>query len=181
MPIELGTRFYTFYTTGNQRGQLRATTIYIDEEKQYMSNWCWAACSVMVGRYGTGSQIIQSQVVNEIKGAVINLGGTEKDEVKGIYIASEEKKNAVILGNDKFEFNDIVDIIDANHPLILNLYWNDDSKHAVVCSGYDRYEEQIYIVNPAEGMDSILYDYKQFMTDITMGLSRGHCVNMVKY
>ncbi len=181
MPIELGNRFYTFYTWGSQKGWLRSTTIYIDEEKQHMSNWCWAACSVMVGRYGTDSQIIQSQVVNEIKGTVINLGGTEKDEVKGIYIASEERKNAVIIGNDKFEFNDIVDIIDANHPLILNLYWNDGSKHAVVCAGYDRHTGQIYIVNPAESMDSMLYDYKRFMSDITMGLSRGHCVNMVKY
>ena len=133
------------------------------------------------GKYNTKSNIIQSQVVWNIKGVVLNLGGSEKEEVDGIYYASEETKNAKIVGNDKFVFSDIVDLIDNNHPLIMNLYWNDGSKHAVVCAGYDRHTGQIWIVDPWEDNESIYYDYKRFMSDVTILGSRGHCVNMVKY
>jgi len=181
MPLEQNNRFYTFYTSGNQKGWLRSTILYVDEEKQEMSNWCWAASSAMVGKYNTTSSVSQSYLVYQVKGLVVNLGGSEQDEVKGIYVASKETKNAAIVGNANFDFTSIINLIDKNHPLIMNLYWNDKSKHAVVCAGYDRHTGQIYIVNPAESLDPMLYDYKTFMTKVTMGESVGHCVNMVKY
>ncbi len=31
-----------------------------------MDNWCWAACSVMVGTYNTNSKITQEDIVSEI-------------------------------------------------------------------------------------------------------------------
>lgn len=181
MPFTENGRLYTFYHMNEQKGMLRSTIIDLPREQQEMSFWCWAASSLMVGRYNTHSQMNQSQVVWNVKGIVLNIGGNENDEVNGIYYASENTKNAKIVGNDKFVFTNIVSLIDSNHPLIMNLYWNDGSKHAVVCAGYDRHTGQIWIIDPWGDDESTYYDYKTFMKDVTILDSRGHCVNMVKY
>ena len=71
----------------------------VDIIKQEKTNWCWAACAEMAGRYICGYPFLgigyrnQSNIVKHVKGSTDNLSGSLSDSVKGsTYAAKDTKK-----------------------------------------------------------------------------------------
>lgn len=164
----------------NDSGKLIITDILITRQQQEMSNWCWAACSVMVGKYNTKSTITQSDVVEEIKEELINRGGSLDETVAAVNYASNYTKSSRAITNT-LSFNDIVSKIDDNKPLIIGLIWENGGRHMVVCAGYRKTKNYVRIIDPWEDVDIKYYSYEDLINGADFGEHTGTYVETVAY
>lgn len=178
-------RRYVFYSSG----ELRSTAILIDRQEQQKDNWCWAACSVMVGTYNTDSRRTQRNVVKEITGSTDDEAGTIADTIGAVNYASRDTKSAYsrIIPNLP-DYNAVVNQIDDNRPFIIGMTWETGGGHMIVCAGYDKTNERVRIINPAvvgpdfsEDEAIIYYKFSDLLTKQHIGELDGKCTTIVMY
>lgn len=161
-------------------GALNTTRLGINRQEQQNTNWCWAASSVMVGRYDTTSILTQSQIVQAVKGAIINTGGSGAEEARAIRIASGNVKTATSIER-VISFNQVVSNIDNRHPFIIRMEWNSGGRHAVVCGGYSLSSNAMRVIDPAPGVTSREYNYNSMIRGTTIGSGTGRYFATVTY
>ena len=138
-------------------GELYRTEMLIERQEQQDINWCWAACSAMVGTYYTDSTITQSDIVKYIKGHIVSEGGDAYETARAILYASKgTKKPTPTLRLMKF--NEAVEKIDANHPFVILVEY-DDNAHSIVCAGYNKNESTVRIIDPWGSTRTKYYTY----------------------
>lgn len=197
-----GTRKYEFFASG----ALKKTELIVKIEKQRKSHWCWAACAVMVGRYNTNSTISQKNIVAKFTGSENNnVPGNPYITAQAVYYASNNtKKSTLYFPGLKFTsssssvYKSAVDMIDDNHPFIIAIadketadkILNQDiaqdtvlsgSGHMVVCSGYDKEDKTLKIVNPWKLTPTKFYSYDDIMEDVYFNPVEGRCIMMIAY
>ena len=168
----------TFYQ--NQReyqflssGKLFATRIYDIHQTQQKSNWCWAACSSMVGTYNTNSTVTQKQIVSRYYKDENdnNRGGSPLMISLSILFASNNTKETSF--HQSFTYTEAVNTIDDNHPFVLNTHISVEDKttnevrqyaHAMVCAGYKLTDSKIYIDDPENRLTGF-YNYNPLFTN----------------
>ena len=178
-------RRYVFYSSG----ELRSTAILIDRQEQQKDNWCWAACSVMVGTYYTDSRRTQRNVVKEITSSTDDEPGSTAETIRAVNFASGYTKSAYsrIIPNLP-DYNAVVNRIDDNRPFIMGMTWETGGGHMIVCAGYDQYFETVRIINPTpvgseltENEATTYYNYQNLLSKQRIGKSYGKCLEMVMY
>lgn len=135
-------------------------TLGITKVSQAKSEWCWAACSEMVGKWGTSSLLNQWDVVFSIKGSLVNpypnVQGSISDMAQGCrYVSLGTTFN---YSNGALGPGDIKDqIFTYTRPFIagINYYLNGQKTggHAVVIKGYNDYTININYYDPGTGID----------------------------
>lgn len=138
-----------------------ARTLSITQVVQAKTNWCWAACSEMVGRYqNSNSTRDQWAVVKEVKGSSYpNDGGTTSEIQQGIRYASV---NTVTYTNSStLTFAKHESHIDNSDPLVVWMSWNSGNAHVVVCAGYKTSgsTDYLYLIDPIEDTTKEYYNY----------------------
>lgn len=111
---------------------------------QQYSNWCWAGCAEMVGKYiNPGASRSQSAIVSYVKGHPINEGANVNETASASRYASHEKKyfsSQFTLGGTNWSYSTIRSRIDANTPVIMLAGRYSGATriggHFVVCYGY---------------------------------------------
>lgn len=183
LPITIDGIIYDFYNDENFRyGQLRETLISLIRQEQEKSHWCWAACAVMAGTYKTSSKKTQTDVAKHIfNGSVINIGIEINKTRDAFEFASEYSKSGKVIEKEDITFNNLVSLIDANHPFILRVKWSEYSGHVLVGTGYERHLGEVFLVDPSEENNSKYYDYKKLMSGITIGKKTGSCTAIISY
>lgn len=175
--IILDNRYYTFYDTG----KLLSTEILISRQGQQKSEWCWAACAVMIGTYHTNIHITQKQVVEYIKGYDINEGAYPWEVVDAINYASDFGKSAYQI-NRPLEFNEIVSTLDSNKPFCISMKWfTVNYSHTVVAAGYNLDENTIFIIDPAENAENTYYDYTSLKNGTQIRSGYGYWNYTIEY
>ncbi|RDU24803.1 papain-like cysteine protease family protein [Anaerosacchariphilus polymeriproducens] len=170
---------YTFSTSGS----LNSTILGVERQRQEKDNWCWAASAVMVGRYDLPAEkqtVNQTKVVLEVKGEVVNEGGSGEEEARGINISSRNTKNATAI-NSALSFNDILNTIDNRHPFIVRMKWNSGGGHAIVCGGYRISDNNIWITDPWDQTASQYYSYSGMTQGMTIATGTGRYTGSVTY
>ena len=165
-----------YYFDGS--GKLYKTEILIERVQQRYSLWCWAACSKMVGTYYTNSSITQTDIVKKIFGSELNQTGTTNDVVTAIKYASNYTKNPnSVLGY--LSYSQVVDKLDANHPLVIGMLYKGGSGHMVVCSGYDKSTKKVRIIDPWKNCETRYYSYQEICIGVELQSGAGRCIEMV--
>ena len=128
------------------------TTLSVPFYKQEKSNWCWAACARMVGKYYVPSSTkTQTQIVVEVKGSALNEAGTLGE----IAQATSYVTNYGLTGDISFStmsFNVVKSYINGNDP-IQALVRGGGSGHYYVIYGYNVSSgtNYLYLINPGDG------------------------------
>lgn len=181
-------RTYTFYQSGAHEGALKSTKIDIDRVEQANSNWCWAACAVMVGPYCIDYSISQSAVVKKTLGNYNNQSVDADLEEKADEYASDKKKNFKQEYNvdGRIVFNDMRDLIDDNHPFVVRIIWINENErpiggHSMVCIGYDQHFGSLELIDPSDRDNSGTYDYKELMSKFKRDGRTGYCSMILYY
>lgn len=122
--------------------------------------WCWAAVSEMVGKWGTNSTLNQWNVVNKIKGTILN---PYPDVPGDIYDMSQGCKYVSLgttfyYGNKALGPGEIKDqIFIYTRPFVagINYYWNGyiTGRHAIVIKGYNDSNFSVNYYDPETGAD----------------------------
>lgn len=169
-----GTR-YTFF----QSGELQSTELNVIRQRQQRSNWCWAASSVMIGRYNVNSSITQTQVVNYVKGSVINEGGTDSEVITAIkYVSGGAKQPQISYSKT---YSQLVDYIDNGHPFGMHIAWNSGGGHMIVGAGYNKGNGTIYSIDPVETVTNTYYNYQALIQGTTLETGTGHLYSLIVY
>ncbi|MNW31949.1 hypothetical protein D3C74_88780 [compost metagenome] len=128
-------------------------TLSIPVHEQEMKNWCWAASAQMVIDYFGGNKS-QRQIVNYVKGSVIDKPGSNNETIKALNYGGVEGTHK----NGKLTFGSIISQINNNQPILaaVNYYRSKDNVgHMFVIRGYyednsdDSYD--VYFIDPADG------------------------------
>ena len=106
---------------------------------QNRDQWCWAAASLMAARTYVNTRVTQTDIVRNVKGAVINEGGTVDERLAAVKFATNgvvEFKAVAPLTEAQ-----MVACIDAGNPVMLCRGWYPDGKtryggHSTVVYGY---------------------------------------------
>lgn len=128
-----------------------ADTLYVPVVRQAKSNWCWAACAEMVGRYEeSGSTRSQWDVVMHVKGTSDNVVGTAEETALGAAFVCYNVSSFVAT-HRAFNEADIQDTINrAGNPLVVGIVWGGiGGGHMMVVDGYD--SGQVRVIDPADG------------------------------
>lgn len=173
--IVQGSRSYWFHPFGH----LMTSIINIPRQRQEKDNWCWAASAVMIGRYGTGSSISQTQVVKQVKGSVVNDGGTDSEVVSAIkYVSQYGKKPRITTPKS---YVDMSNYIDQNKLFAIHMSWTTGGGHMIVGAGYSLDGKSIYCVDPWENTQNRYYNYSGLVNGTTIATGRGRCTSLILY
>ena len=108
---------------------------------QEQDRWCWAACAQMVARTAVpSSTVTQSDIVREVKGAIINEGGLPEEYAAGAQFATYDRYAYESMYNTLSEY-DLMRYLRYGRPVIAALGSYDSfgkrgNGHAVVIYGY---------------------------------------------
>ncbi len=162
-------------------GRLCKTEILIERVQQRYNQWCWAACSEMVGTYTiNNATITQTDIVKKIHGSLLDKSGTASDVVNAIKYASNYTKNPTsLLGS--LSYSQVVDKLDANHPIVIGILWNGGGGHMVVCSGYDKNTKKVQIIDPWKNCATNYYSFQEICLGVELQSGSGYCNEMVVY
>ena len=148
-------RYYTF----KSNGMLNGTEIKLTRKQQEKTNWCWAASSLMVGAYTiNNSTVTQSDIVKHVKKGIINEGGNAYEIAEAIQYASGNTKTPTVVSG-YLSHKNVVKEIDANQPFVITVKWTSKGAHAVVCSGYNKENGSVYLIDPWEDTLTASYNY----------------------
>lgn len=118
-----------------------AYTLNTPQIGQEMNLWCWAACAQMVARtYVPNSTITQSQIVQEVKGSLVNDSGMPEEYAEGACFATYGTVNFSYAYEPLSESELIVNLRKGN-PVIaaVGSYGSNNKRsggHAIVIYGY---------------------------------------------
>lgn len=172
-----GQRRYSF----NSSGQLSRTVMNITRQEQQMSNWCWAASSVMIGSYDANSGITQSDVVKKIKGYLVNDGGDHNEIGRAINYVSYGLKAPKHIKPYK-NYDEVVNYFDNNKLMGLLIKWVDrNAGHMIVGAGYDTVGDKIYCVDPGKNVENKFYNYKNLLGVTLVSTGVGSCIGLIVY
>ena len=174
--FEQNKRIYRFKLTG----ELYNTEIRITRQQQLKTYWCWAASSAMTGKYGVESSITQRDIVIKYKGSDKNEGGNKYLIAFAIGYASDYTKHGKAL-EKLMSFDEAVALIDSNHPFVINMEWNSGGKHALVCSGYNKENASVQIIDPWKDTKTTYYNYYAICHGIQLQTGNGKSIFMVTY
>lgn len=134
--------------------------------KQVKTNWCWAACSEMFGRYVAGMPFLgigyrtKEDIVKYIYGEALDKTATPEQTSSAMQYAA---RNKVGVGYHLFasSWSKIRNEIDADRIMLLAAgYYIGSSRnggHMVVCTGYtlntSTDKSYLYYVDPADGTE----------------------------
>jgi glucan-binding YG repeat protein len=165
-------------------GKLFKTEILIQRQAQEKSNWCWAACSAMVGKYYTNSSITQSDIVKFIKGDTYNRSGQPEEIVDAIRYASKNTKNPKFI-SEYLNYSEVVEKIDENHPFVIGVRRDINGYkiggHAIVCAGYDKLHSTVRIIDPWGLTETKYYAYFDILHNYEFGSYIYKCSEMIIY
>ncbi|NGQ96295.1 hypothetical protein G3578_14105 [Brevibacillus sp. SYP-B805] len=108
-------------------------SIGVSEELQQEDEWCWAAASVSILDY-FGESVDQDEVVEYVKGDVINEGATDSEVQDGLEhwgVDSTRTTSYLSFSTIKSE------IYNYERPIYAGWTWDTGGGHAVVLDGYD--------------------------------------------
>lgn len=156
-----GKRTFTFYKTG----RLKSTKMDLERIKQGDTNWCWAASIAMITNYENNTDLTMEDIV-------VSLRGNAKDKERG---ASDEElltamknimPNRGVQRMDSYKFDTFAWYIDKNHPVLVNLEFMTFNlkHHAVVCAGYNRDGETLYLIDPDTLLNKQSISYSELST-----------------
>jgi len=150
-------------------------TLDVKQIKQEKSNWCWAACSEMAGRYICGYPFLgigyrsQSDIVKYVKGSTADLPGSLADSAKGSKYASKDKYT-YYYESKVWSWSDLRGEIDNNRTVQLGAgYYENQIRrggHMVILTGWtfnsssNRY--YIYYNDPWDGTQQFC-EYSAFL------------------
>lgn len=169
----------TLYKNGkkhvfNSGGSLYITELPVNRTRQSKDNWCWAACSEMVGGYEVNNYRTQSDIVEYIKGSSsIDEGGTNDEIRRSVDYASRNSKVSYIQ-NSPFSYEKVIDKIDANKPFILTILWSSTNGHAIVCSGYNLNARSLQCIDPIYPNENSYYSYSRLVNGMTISSGTGN-------
>lgn len=150
--IDWGTQHFTI----NKSGQVYLGMLSINREQQEQSNWCWAACAMMIGNYGRSYKMTQSQIVNAVIGKVINEPVDGYGVINALNYSSMGSRQ--FNGTVNIGYRTCVDYIDNNKPMSVGVSFYGFG-HLMVISGYNRNSTMLYCIDPASEMGTTFYHY----------------------
>lgn len=116
----------------------------IKDIKQEKSNWCWAACSEIVGKsVYPSSSVSQSQIVNKLKGSIGNYLGSINDIMAGCEYAGNYKKRFTYgdsCYNELLDFSQVGTRIGNGIGVIAAVYVTNNLQHDVVIAATTFYD-----------------------------------------
>lgn len=148
------------------------TTISVTVYQQENTNWCWAACAKMVGKYYSGTAISQSNIVKYIKGVVVNEMATVTQTKNAATYASSGWKTFSIMSSGSVSFSTIQTKINAGKLMIsaCGVYSGGTriGGHMMVLNGWNSGNANyVYFVNPQDGY-SYARTYSAFINGMTI-------------
>lgn len=169
---------FTFFCTA-VNVQAASKTLGVRRVEQQESKWCWAACSEMVGKYGTSSKLTQRDAVRLIWGDTYpNKAGTVANMVSCVQYISDYKKKAKSV-SCLLSLENIKNNINAGKPMIGRISWTNGDGHAVVFSGYN--DAKIRIVDPAKNKPIIYLSYNDLKSKAKFKSGTGKITHTVYY
>ncbi len=154
--------------------QVNASTYNLNVTKysQEKSNWCWAACAKMVGKY-YGYNLSQSAICIYVKGSAVNEAASLSEVTKAIGYASKKIiSQSGIAQSQAFSIN-----IKANKPCVLRIGWNSGGGHVYVISGIQEGvpfdDTYLYMIDPISGNSSGYYAYSSLVNGTTLKAGTG--------
>lgn len=154
-------------------------TLNVTRVRQAKSNWCWAASSEMVGRYGVSTSRDQWAVVNLIWGPTYpNQPGSVANMVSGVQFVSNYTKQAKS-SSSLLSLSNIQSRINSGKPMIARLAWNSGDGHAIVLSGYSN--SQIRCIDPWENTSTTYYEYNKLKNGGSFLTGTGKATHTVYY
>lgn len=148
----------------------------IELEAQSEGKWCWAAAALMFAKnYYPSISVTQSQIVEAIKGSVVNDGGTASDMRNAVSFCIDSVGGTLdldtsldftsvnqhlVLPNSIYSEENIMRFLDDGHVLLIGRMWiNEDASiqegHAVLVYGYCYMNGQYYFLIKDPGPEDI--------------------------
>ena len=117
---------------------------------QNRDNWCWAAASLMAARTYVNTRVTQTDIVRNVKGTVINEGGTDAERLAAVKFATNGAVEFKVVA--PLTEAQIVASIDAGDPVMLCRGWYPDGYpgmryggHSTVVYGYQLTDDGDYL------------------------------------
>lgn len=129
-----------------------AGTLSMTRYAQEKSKWCWVAAAQMIGNY-KGNYKTQSAICKEVKGSIVNEGGTDVEVASAIGYTTG--KNVAI--NGVLPITEIMSEIDNRDPVAIKMIWNTGGAHAIVVSGYSG--GQLQLMDPGQNCSTGFYNF----------------------
>lgn len=158
-----------------------STTLGVAEIDQYKTNWCWAACSEMIGSYYNSSAgRDQYDIVQKVKGNTNNVTGSAEEIRKAIDYASGDSVSFTA-EYEALPFASCQTEINNSDPFVACLMGR--NMHAVVVAGYKTGSTNyLYVVDPNPANGAQYYSYTQMVNGTTGTLGTGEfCTTVYRY
>lgn len=147
--------------------------VSVKKYAQEKSNWCWAACSQMMGNYYL-KNYSQSTICKHVKGKVVNKGASLKEVTKALQYST---KKPVVQGG-RIAFKGIRKALKNKKPLVLRMQWNVGGGHVYVVSGArDASGPQLkglYLINPVKGHANAWAGYASLVNGVSLASGTGY-------
>ncbi len=141
---------------------------------QEKSNWCWAACSKMIGHFH-GHNKTQSQIVVHVKNANVNEAATDSEVVKAIkYACGSSYTVTDCHGTIPYEY--IQNYITRGLPFVIKINWAGGGAHVEVLSAYDA-SRKVTLIDPWSNRENRKYLYRDLINGTYLFGSKGTYVN----
>ena len=131
--------------------------------QQTKTNWCWAACSQMFGKWEIGAKgKTQSQIVTFIKGSSsVNLTANDA-EVQlamnySIGCADVTPSKTTYTATKSWRWH--ISRISTLKVTVAKFSWTNGGGHTVIVNGYDDVESTLLLTDPASGCSSKSFNY----------------------
>jgi hypothetical protein len=143
-------------------------TLSIPSYKQERDNWCWAASSQMSINYLGGNKT-QSQIVNYVKGSVVNEPGTNAEVVRALNYGGLSGSNV----NGSLAFSKVASQVKNNQPILAAVSWNNNPNgtgHMFVIRGFyndtSTGKQDIYYKDPwPTNTTDKIFSYNSFLNN----------------
>lgn len=151
---------------------VHAGTLSVTRYEQEKTNWCWAACAKMMGKYVSGTTYSQSQICSKIKGSIVNTSASDT-EVSNALKYTTGKSIAMY---SKLTYSQFVQEIDSqNTPVTIAMFWPSSlSAHNLVVSGCGYGGQTLRLVDPASDCGTAWYSYSDLCNGTTIQSGTGY-------
>ena len=163
----------------NSNGELYYTRLAVPRISQNKTNWCWAASSLMVGKYiNPSSKKTQSNIVSYVKGSIVNDGGSDYEIERAIeFVCSAD----AIANYSNLSANNCEDKLMNYKPIVMHMSWfGKDMGHAITCFEYDRDNNHTFSFHdPWGNTNDYSVRYRDLVTSANLPTGNGKCTSMV--
>lgn len=141
---------------------------------QQKSNWCWAACSKMIGHYH-GKNKTQGQIVTHVKGSEVNEAASDSEMVKALKYANGNAYT-VTNHNKTISYDNVQNYISRGFPFVVKISWASGGGHAEVLSSYD-VNHKVTLIDPWSNRENRKYLFSDLVNGTYLFNSKGTYVN----